>query len=137
MIREIVKNKILLSQKSIEATPDDKDIGQDLLDTLNAHHEHCVGMAANMIGELKNIIVIADPGAPIIMYNPQIIKTTETPYTALEGCLSHQGTKEALRYHKIKVAYLDHEFKKKIKTFSDYTAQIIQHEIDHCNGILI
>lgn len=137
MIREIVKNKILLSQKSIEATPDDKDIGQDLLDTLNAHHEHCVGMAANMIGELKNIIVIADPGAPIIMYNPQIIKTTGTPYTALEGCLSHQGTKEALRYHKIKVAYLDHEFKKKIKTFSDYTAQIIQHEIDHCNGILI
>lgn len=137
MIREIVKDKILLSQKSNDATNEDGHIAQDLLDTLNAHHEHCVGMAANMIGELKNIIVIADQGSPFIMYNPQIIKTTGTPYTALEGCLSHQGTKEALRYPKIKVAYLDHTFKKKIKTFSDYTAQIIQHEMDHCNGILI
>ena len=137
MIREIVKDNILLSQKSIDATYEDKNIAQDLLDTLNAHREHCVGMAANMIGELKNIIVIADQGSPFIMYNPQIIKTTGAPYTALEGCLSHQGTKEALRYPKIKVAYLDHDFKKKVKTFSDYTAQIIQHEIDHCSGILI
>ncbi|MFQ6862521.1 MAG: peptide deformylase [Beduini sp.] len=137
MIREIVKDKILLSQKSIDAAYEDKSIAQDLLDTLNAHQEHCVGMAANMIGELKNIIVITDQGSPIIMYNPQIIKTTGKPYTAQEGCLSHQGTKEALRYPKIKVAYLDHDFKKKIKTFSDYTAQIIQHEMDHCNGILI
>ncbi|WP_041138814.1 peptide deformylase [Beduini massiliensis] len=137
MIREIIKDPLLLNKKSTDATYEDRWIAQDLLDTLNAHHEHCVGMAANMIGELKNIIIIADQSGPFVMYNPQIIKTTGFPYTIQEGCLSHQGTKETLRYPQIKVAYLDDAFKKKIKTFYDYTAQIIQHEIDHCNGILI
>ncbi len=137
MIREIMKDPLFLSCQSIDATREDEHIAIDLLDTLNANRERCVGMAANMIGELKNIIVVAEEDSAFIMYNPQIIKTFGQMYPTQEGCLSHQGVKDVSRYPKIKVAYLDKDFKKKIKTFSDYTAQIIQHEIDHCHGILI
>ncbi len=129
MIREIVTDQFILSQKSILATKDDLSIVQDLLDTIKAHETHCVGMAANMIGVNKKIIVIND--------NPEIIRIMGQSYETEEGCLSHSGTRKTKRYEKIKVAFYDENFKKKIKTFNSYSAQIIQHEIDHCNGILI
>ena len=131
MIREIVTDQFILSQKSILATKDDLSIVQDLLDTIKAHETHCVGMAANMIGVNKKIIVINDNGRYLVMINPEIIRIMGQSYETEEGCLSHSGTR------KIKVAFYDENFKKKIKTFNSYSAQIIQHEIDHCNGILI
>ena len=124
MIREIVSDQFRLSQKSLPATKEDLPVVQDLLDTIIAHATGCVGMAANMIGINKNIIIVNDDGNYLVMLNPEIIKTMGRLY-------------ETKRYEKIKVAYYDVDFKKKIKTFSNYTAQIIQHEIDHCNGILI
>ncbi len=137
MIREIVKDHFILSQKCDKATREDQDIITDLLDTINAHKETCVGMAANMIGERKRIIVVKDNQKYLVMINPQIIKTSSQSYETQEGCLSHQGTKKTKRYEKIKVEYRDQDFKIKIKTFQGFTAQIIQHEIDHCEGILI
>lgn len=137
MIREIVSDQFRLSQKSLPATKEDLPIVQDLLDTIIAHATGCVGMAANMIGINKNIIIVNDDGNYLVMLNPEIIKTMGRLYETEEGCLSHIGVKKTKRYEKIKVAYYDVDFKKKIKTFSNYTAQIIQHEIDHCNGILI
>lgn len=137
MIRKIVTDKFQLAQKSTPATEADLLVVQDLLDTIKAHEDGCVGMAANMIGVNKNIIVINDDGKYLIMINPEIIKTMGRLYETEEGCLSHVGVKRTKRYEKIKVAYYDENFKKKIKTFSNYSAQIIQHEIDHCNGILI
>ena len=137
MIREIVTDQFILSQKSILATKDDLSIVQDLLDTIKAHETHCVGMAANMIGVNKKIIVINDNGRYLVMINPEIIRIMGQSYETEEGCLSHSGTRKTKRYEKIKVAIYDENFKKKIKTFNSYSAQIIQHEIDHCNGILI
>lgn len=137
MIREIVKDHFILSQKCDKATREDQDIITDLLDTINAHKETCVGMAANMIGERKRIIVVKDNQKYLVMINPQIIKTSSQSYETQEGCLSRQGTKKTKRYEKIKVEYRDQDFKIKIKTFQGFTAQIIQHEIDHCEGILI
>lgn len=137
MIREIVTDNFQLSQKSIPATIEDLDVVEDLLDTIKEHEQGCVGMAANMIGVNKSIIVINDDGNYLIMINPKIIKTSGRLYETEEGCLSHQGKKKTKRYEKIKVDYLDGDFKRKIKTFENFTAQIIQHEIDHCNGILI
>lgn len=137
MIREIVTDNFQLSQKSIPATIEDLDVVEDLLDTIKEHEQGCVGMAANMIGVNKSIIVINDDGNYLIMINPKIIKTSGRLYETEEGCLSHQGKKKTKRYEKIKVDYLDDDFKRKIKTFENFTAQIIQHEIDHCNGILI
>lgn len=137
MIREIISDQFQLAQKSLPATNADLPVVQDLLDTLKAHEDGCVGMAANMIGINKNIIVINDDGKYLIMINPEIINTMGRLYETEEGCLSHTGVKKTKRYEKIKVAYFDEDFKKKIKTFSNYSAQIIQHEIDHCNGILI
>lgn len=136
MIREINKDIIILSQKSAPATESDRQIGEDLLETLIANSEHCVGMAANMIGELKNIIAINDNGNYILMYNPEIIKH-DGIYEAEEGCLSLNGTRKTKRYKKIKVRYYDGDFKIKIKTYEGFTSQIIQHEADHLNGILI
>ena len=130
MIREIVSDQFRLSQKSLPATKEDLPVVQDLLDTIIAHATGCVGMAAN-------IIIVNDDGNYLVMLNPEIIKTMGRLYETEEGCLSHIGVKKTKRYEKIKVAYYDVDFKKKIKTFSNYTAQIIQHEIDHCNGILI
>lgn len=137
MIKEIVTDQFSLSQKSVPATIEDKSIVQDLLDTIKAHKHECVGMAANMIGVNKNIIVINDNGKYLVMINPLVLKTSGRLYETEEGCLSHKGVKKTKRYEKIKIAYFDENFKKKVKTFQDYLAQIIQHEIDHCHGILI
>ena len=136
MIREICKDEFFLSQKSEPATADDLAIVQDLLDTLAAHKDGCVGMAANMIGILKNIIAINDNGDYLLMYNPEIIKS-DGAYETEEGCLSLDGVRKTKRYKKIKVRYLDRNFKIKIKTYEGFTAQIIQHEVDHLSGIII
>lgn len=137
MIKEIVKNDFFLSQKSKEACKCDKEVIVDLLDTLEFHKEHCVGMAANMIGSLKRIIVVNNEGKYLVMVNPIVLKTSGRMYTCNESCLSHEGEKSVKRVDKIKVSYLDENFKKRIDTFSDFTAQIIQHEMDHLEGVLI
>lgn len=136
MIKEIMKDPIFLAQKSVPATKEDAPVAQDLLDTLAANRERCVGMAANMIGVSKRVIVFDNEGELMIMFNPEIIKTTE-PYQTEEGCLSLEGVRSTKRWKKIKVRYENMEFQTRLKTFEGWTAQIIQHEIDHCNGILI
>ena len=137
MVRELVHDPILLAKKSAPATKEDLQTAQDLMDTLLAHREGCVGMAANMIGICKRIIVFDNEGAPMLMFNPQIIKSSGE-YETEEGCLSLLGgPRKTKRYQKIKVQYQTQEFQVRLKTFEGWTAQIIQHEIDHCNGILI
>ena len=136
MIREIVKDEAFLSQKSEPATIEDKQIAIDLLDTLEANKDRCVGMAANMIGELKNIIVFSNDGTPTIMFNAKIIESSGK-YVAEEGCLSLEGTRKATRYQSIKVRYKDMDFKSQIRKFTGFTAEIIQHELDHCKGDII
>lgn len=136
MIKEINRDIFILSQKSIPATENDRQTGEDLLETLIANSERCVGMAANMIGVLKNIIAINDNCNYIVMYNPEILKA-DKEYETEEGCLSLDGVRKTKRYRKIKVRYLDKDFKIKIKTYDGFTAQIIQHEVDHLNGIII
>ena len=137
MIRQLIHDPLLLARKSAPATKEDLSIGQDLLDTLNAHRESCVGMAANMIGQLKRIIVFDNGGVPTLMFNPQIVKASGE-YETEEGCLSLLGgPRKTKRYQKIKVQYQTENFQTRLKTFEGWTAQIIQHEIDHCNGILI
>ena len=137
MVRELIHDPILLVQKSEPATRSDLDAVQDLLDTLEAHRESCVGMAANMIGVYKNIIAFDNEGSYMVMLNPVIVKASES-YEAMEGCVSLLGEpRKANRYRKIKVQYQTRDFQTRIKTFTDWTAEIIQHEIDHCNGILI
>ena len=136
MVREIVRDEKLLSQISEKATIDDIDIATDLFDTLTANAGGCVGMAANMIGELKRIIIVDDNDNYIIMFNPVILKKSDV-YETNEGCLSLEGLRATRRYKKIKVEYQNEKMQRRIKTFTDFTAQIIQHEIDHCNGILI
>ena len=136
MVQPICKDVIFLARKSERAMPEDLPIGQDLLDTLEAHRDGCVGMAANMIGRAKRIIVFLDGDAPTLMYNPEIVKASE-PYEAEEGCLSLNGTRKTTRYRKIKVRYQNAAFQTRLKSYTGWTAQIIQHEIDHCNGILI
>ncbi len=126
-----------LELKSENATRDDLQIAADLLDTLIAHKDGCVGMAANMIGELRRIIVFDNEGTYMTMFNPEIIKSSE-PYETEEGCLSLLGyPRKCKRWRKIKVKWQNENFETRIKTFTDFPAQIIQHEIDHCNGILI
>ncbi len=139
MIREINHNVEILQKKCDVATKDDLDVAKDLLETLQHHKGHCVGMASNMIGVCKNIIAFEDMESKsyVIMMNPEIIKTSKESYMAEEGCLSLDGTRKAKRYKSIKVRYYDKDMKVKIRTYKDFTAQIIQHEIDHCNGILI
>lgn len=136
MVREIVKDVFFLSQKSTPATADDLDVAQDLLDTLTAHKDGCVGMAANMIGVSKRIITFDNEGKYMVMYNPEIIKKSD-PYEAEEGCLSLTGTRKTKRWKSIKVQYQNEQFQTRFKTFTGWTAQIIQHEIDHCDGIII
>lgn len=137
MKKSIVKDHFFLQQKSTDVTKDDLFIIHDLLDTIQAYQDQCVGMAANMIGYLKRMIVVFDGKDYLILINPQMIKYTGQQYITEECCLSHQGTKQTKRYPKIKVSYLDEKMKKKIKTFEGLTAQIIQHEMDHLEGILI
>jgi len=136
MVRTVVKDILFLGQKSEPATQQDVAIIDDLLDTLKANEKHCVGMAANMIGETKRIIVYSMGIIDIPMINPVIIKKSK-PYETQEGCLSLSGERKTTRYEFIEVEYMDRNFKKQKKEFSGWTAQIIQHEIDHCDGIVI
>ena len=136
MVRPIVRDPIFLARKSEPATARDLDAARDLLDTLTAHSDGCVGMAANMIGVSRRIIVFDNEGVYMTMFNPEIIRQAE-PYEAEEGCLSLSGTRKTKRYRTIKVRYQNEKFQVRLKTFSGWTAQIIQHELDHCSGILI
>ena len=137
MVREVIHDPILLARKSVDATKEDLQTAQDLLDTLKANKEACVGMAANMIGVCKRIIVFDNEGAYMLMLNPQIVKQQDA-YETEESCLSLLGgPRKTTRFRKIKVQYQTEELQLRLKTFTGWTAQIIQHEIDHCNGILI
>ena len=136
MIRDICKDEFFLSQKAESATADDLCIAQDLLDTLAAHKDGCVGMAANMIGVNKRIIIFDNEGAYQVMFNPVIVKQSG-PYQTEEGCLSLTGRRPTKRWKSIKVQWQNETFQTRLKTFTGWTAEIIQHEIDHCDGILI
>ena len=136
MVREIMKDTAFLSIPSIPATAEDLPIAADLLETLAAHKDGCVGMAANMIGESKRIIAFENEGKYDLMFNPEIIKKSG-PYEAEEGCLSLTGTRKAKRYQSIKVQYQNEKMQTRFKTYTGWTAQIIQHEIDHLSGIII
>ena len=136
MVRPIMKDPVFLSRKSVAATAEDVQIARELLETLEFHKAGCVGMAANMIGVAKRIIAFDCDGSYMVMFNPEIVKASEA-YETEEGCLSLPGTRKTTRYRKIKVRYQNEAMQIRMKTFEGWTAQIIQHEIDHCNGILI
>ena len=136
MVREICKDEVFLAQKAEPATADDLVVAQDLLETLAAHKDGCVGMAANMIGVGKRIIAFDNEGEYMVMFNPIIVKQSGM-YEAEEGCLSLTGTRKAKRFQTIKVQWQNEKFQTRLKTFTGWTAEIIQHEIDHCEGIII
>ena len=136
MIREIVRDVEFLSQKSTPASNKDREVINDLQDTLKANRSRCVGMAANMIGSLKRIIIYHDGASDHIMVNPKIIKKAQ-PFETEEGCLSLEGTRPVTRYSEITAEYLDDSFVKRRRSFTGFTAQIIQHECDHLDGIII
>ena len=137
MIRELIHDPVFLAQKSAPAAKEDLQTARDLLDTLAAHRDTCVGMAANMIGVSRRIIAFDNEGTYMVMLNPEIVRSSGA-YEAQERCLSLLGgPRKAKRYQKIKVRYQTVDFQLRLKTFTGWTAQIIQHEIDHCNGVLI
>ena len=137
MVKQLMHDPIFLARKSVDATAQDLETARDLLDTLMAHRDSCVGMAANMIGVCKRIIIFDNGGKPMLMFNPEILKASGE-YETEEGCLSLLGgPRKTRRFQKIKVRYQTEKMELRIKTFEGWTAQIIQHEIDHCNGILI
>ena len=136
MIREICKDETFLAQKAVPATADDLATAQDLLDTLTAHKDDCVGMAANMIGVNKRIIAFDNEGTYMVMFNPVIVRQSGS-YEAQEGCLSLTGIRKTKRFQTVKVQWQNEQFQTRLKTFTGWTAEIIQHEIDHCEGILI
>ena len=137
MVKEVIHDPVFLALQSEPATAEDLQVARDLLETLAANKDACVGMAANMIGVLKRIIVFDNDGEYMTMFNPQILKASD-PYDANEGCLSLLGgPRPCKRYQTIKVQWQNEKFQTRIKTFTGWQAQIIQHEIDHCNGILI
>ena len=137
MVKELVHDPVFLSKKAEPATKSDLQTAADLLDTLAAHRETCVGMAANMIGVCKRIIAFDCEGSYMVMFNPRIVKASEA-YETEESCLSLLGgPRKTKRFRKIKVEYQTEQFQTRLKTFEGWTAQIIQHEIDHCDGILI
>ena len=136
MVKELVHDPIFLARKSAPAEKEDLQTAQDLLDTLAAHKDGCVGMAANMIGVNKRIIVFDNEGAYMVMFNPVIVKQSG-PYEAEEGCLSLTRTRKTKRFQTIKVQWQNEKFQTRLKTFTSWTAEIIQHEIDHCEGIII
>ena len=136
MIREICKDETFLAQKAEPAVPEDIQIATDLLETLEHHKDGCVGMAANMIGVNKRIIAFDNEGSYMVMFNPEIVKKSGL-YDAQEGCLSLAGIRPAKRWRSIKVRWQNEMFQERFKTFTGWTAQIIQHEIDHCEGIII
>ena len=136
MVREIMKDEVFLAEASEKATAEDAEIARDLLETLEAHKAGCVGMAANMIGVRKRIIAFDNEGSYMVMFNPEIVKKSGA-YEAEEGCLSLTGTRKPRRWQSIKVQYQNEKMQIRLKTFTGWTAEIIQHEIDHCNGIII
>ena len=136
MVKQIVRDVFFLGQPSEPATKADIQVGKDLQDTLQANRERCVGMAANMIGVNKRIIAFENDGEYMVMFNPVILKKSG-PYNTEEGCLSLEGVRPTKRWKSIKVQYETADGKPRIRTFTGWTAQIIQHEIDHCDGILI
>lgn len=136
MVREICRDETFLAQQAEPATPEDIDVARDLLDTLEAHKDGCVGMAANMIGVNKRIIAFENDGKYTVMFNPVIVKKAD-PYEAEEGCLSLVGTRRVKRWRSARVQWQNEKFQTRIKTFTCFTAEIIQHEIDHCDGIVI
>ena len=137
MVRELVHDPMFFGIKSKPATTEDADVARDLLETLMAHRENCVGMAANMIGKTLRIIAFIDGVKPVVMYNPEIVSKA-APYETEEGCLSLIGApRKTTRYKTIQVKYQDSRFQCKTKSYTGFTAQIIQHEIDHCDGVLI
>ena len=131
-----MKDPIFLARSSQPAGPEDLSVARDLLDTLEAHKEGCVGMAANMIGVSKRIIAFDNEGKYMVMFNPEIVKCAGQ-YETEEGCLSLEGVRKTKRFQSIKVQYQNEAFQTRFKTFTGWTAQIIQHEMDHCNGVLI
>ncbi len=136
MIREICRDEAFLAQKAEAATAGDLDTAQDLLDTLAAHRADCVGMAANMIGVNKRIIAFETEGRYMVMLNPVIVRQSGA-YETEEGCLSLPGIRRTKRFQTIKVQWQNQQLQTRLKTFSGWTAEIIQHELDHCEGILI
>lgn len=136
MVREICKDEAFLAQKAEPATPEDLSVAADLLETLEYHRDGCVGMAANMIGVSKRIIAFENEGSYMVMLNPEILQRSG-PYQTEEGCLSLTGVRPAKRWKNIKVKWQNEKFQQRIRNFSGWTAQIIQHEMDHCEGILI
>lgn len=136
MVREICRDEAFLAQKAEPATAEDLQVALDLLDTLQVHREHCVGMAANMIGSCKRIIAFENDGKLELMLNPVILKCSGL-YEAEEGCLSLTGTRKAKRFRSIKVQWQNERLQLRLKTFTGWTEEIIQHEIDHCEGIII
>ena len=136
MIKPIVRDVFFLGQKSESATRQDLSVGKDLMDTLTANRDRCVGMAANMIGVRKRIIIVAVGPATIVMYNPVIVKK-DTPFETEEGCLSLTGVRKAIRYQNIEVEYLDGVWRPHRQKYTGWTAQIIQHEVDHLDGVII
>lgn len=138
MVRDIIHSEKFLSVPSKECTEEDRYLYDDLMDTLKEHSKECVGMAANMIGIQKKAIVFKEEdGSYTVMFNPQIISTSEETYTAQEGCLSLKGQRKTRRHKSIEVLFLDKNFRQRIRTLEGFTAQIVQHEIDHTQGILI
>ena len=136
MVKPIVRDVLFLGQKSEEATEQDRQICMDLRDTLAAHRDHCVGMAANMIGQKKRVIIVSLGFVDMVMINPEIIQKSQ-PYETEEGCLSLQGVRKTTRYRKIKVHYQDESFVEHTQEYEGHVAQIIQHECDHLEGIII
>ena len=136
MIRDICKDEAFLGQKAEPAAPEDLPVAADLLETLEHHKNRCVGMAANMIGVNKRIIAFDNEGTYLGMFNPEIVKKSG-PYEAEEGCLSLAGVRRARRWKSVKVRWMNEKFQERVKTFTGWTAQIIQHEIDHCEGVSI
>ena len=136
MKREIMKDVEFLAQKAEPAAAADRSVAEDLLETLAAHKDGCVGMAANMIGVNKRIIAFDNEGTYMVMFNPEIVKRSG-PYETEEGCLSLEGPRKTRRWKSVKVRYQNEKFEIRIKTFTGWTAQIIQHEIDHCEGRII
>ena len=136
MIRDICKDQAFLAQKAEPASPEDLPVAADLLETLEVHRDGCVGMAANMIGVCKRIIAFDNEGACMVMFNPVIVRQSG-PYETQEGCLSLTGVRKTKRFQTIKVQWQNEKFQTRLKTFTGWTAEIIQHEIDHCEGIII
>ena len=137
MERKIVKDILFLRQSSSPAAKSDSGTADDLIDTLRANSENCVGLAANMIGIRKNIIIVQTQLAPIVMFNPKMLSHSAGTYESEEGCLSLEGTRKTLRYESVEIEYYDRDMKRDTGKFSGFTARIIQHEMDHCKGIII